>query len=131
MHDVIVVGMGPGGATTATHLACAGFSVLGLEGKAHPRYKVCGGGLSARIDHVLDSDYRSVVEDTIQRVRFQFAGAEAFEIVSPDPIAYMVMRNRFDAYLAGKAREAADVCFFAEDADIVMGGELFTGSAAQ
>ena len=106
MHDVIVVGMGPGGATTATHLARAGFSVLGLEGKAHPRYKVCGGGLSARIDHVLDSDYRSVVEDTIQRVRFQFAGAEAFEIVSPDPIAYMVMRNRFDAYLAGKAREA-------------------------
>jgi len=107
MHDVIVVGMGPGGATAATHLARAGFSVLGLEGKAHPRYKVCGGGLSARIDRLLDPGYRTVVEDTIHRVRFQFAGAEAFEIASPDPIAYMVMRARFDAYLARKAREAS------------------------
>ena len=111
MHDVIVVGMGPGGATVATHLARAGFSVLGLEGKTHPRYKVCGGGLSARIDRLLDPGYRAVVEDTIHRVRFQFAGVEAFEIASPDPIAYMVMRARFDEFLARKAREAgAQVC---------------------
>lgn len=111
MHDVIVVGMGPGGAIAATDLARAGLSVLGLEWKRHPRYKVCGGGLSARIDRLLDPDYRSVVEDTVRRVRFQFAGAEAFEIASPDPIAYMVMRDRFDAYLVRKAREAgAQVC---------------------
>lgn len=111
MYDVIVVGMGPAGATTAAELARAGFSVLGLEWKTHPRYKVCGGGLSARIDHLLEPDYRSVIEDTIHRVRFQFAGAEAFEIASPDPIAYMVMRDRFDAYLVRKAREAGtQVC---------------------
>lgn len=111
MYDVIVVGMGPGGAAAATELARAGFSVLGLEGKTHPRYKVCGGGLSARIDRLLQPDYRTVVEATIHRVRFQFAGAEAFEIASSDPIAYMVMRARFDAYLVRKAREAgAQVC---------------------
>ena len=106
LYDAIVVGLGPSGAITAAELARAGLSVLGLEWKTHPRYKVCGGGLSARIDHLLESDYRSVVEDTIHRVRFQCAGAEAFEITSPDPIAYMVMRSRFDAYLVGKAREA-------------------------
>ncbi len=106
MYDAIVVGLGPSGAITATDLARAGFSVLGLEWKTHPRYKVCGGGLSARIDRLLEPDYRSVVEDTIHRVRFQFAGSEAFEIASSDPIAYMVMRDRFDAYLVRKAREA-------------------------
>jgi geranylgeranyl reductase family protein len=106
MHDVIVVGMGPGGATTAIQLARAGLSVLGLEWKAMPRYKVCGGALSARTDGLLEPDYHAVVEDTIFRVRFQLAGDEAFEITSPDPIAYMVMRDRFDAYLAQKAREA-------------------------
>ncbi len=106
MHDVIVVGLGPGGATAATDLARAGLSVLGLEWKTHPRYKVCGGALSARIDRLLEPDYHSVVEDTIHRVRFQFAGTEAFEITSRDPIAYMVMRDRFDALLVGKAREA-------------------------
>lgn len=106
MYDVIVVGLGPGGAITATDLARAGLSVLGLEWKTHPRYKVCGGALSARTDRLLETDYHAVVEDTIHRVRFQFAGAEVFEITSPDPIAYMVMRDRFDAYLVQKAREA-------------------------
>src|SRR3989475_9083558 len=111
MHDIIVVGMGPAGSSAATELAQAGLSVLGLEGKPMPRYKVCGGALSARTDRLLEPDYHSVVEETIHRVRFQFAGAEAFEISSQEPMAYMVMRDRFDAYLCGKAREAgAEVC---------------------
>ena len=106
MHDAVVVGMGPAGASAAEELARAGRSVLGLEGKAMPRYKVCGGALSARTDQILGPDYHSLVEETIHRVRFQFAGAEAFEVSSPEPMAYMVMRDRFDAYLCGKAREA-------------------------
>src|SRR2546427_9072126 len=111
MHDIIVVGMEPAGSSAATELARAGLSVLGLEGKPMPRYKVCGGALSARTDRLLEPDYHSVVEETIHRVRFQFAGAEAFEISSQEPMAYMVMRDRFDAYLCGKAREAgAEVC---------------------
>src|SRR6266513_2042176 len=106
MYDAIVVGLGPAGAVAAAELARAGLSVLGLEWKAMPRYKVCGGALSARTDHILEPDYHGVVEETIHRVRFQFAGTEAFEISSPEPIAYMVMRDRFDAYLFRKAVEA-------------------------
>ncbi|MEY9962163.1 geranylgeranyl reductase family protein [Streptacidiphilus sp. MAP12-16] len=46
--DVIVVGAGPAGSTTAYHLARAGLEVLLLE-KAHfPREKVCGDGLTPR-----------------------------------------------------------------------------------
>ena len=104
MYDVIVVGMGPAGATAAGELSRAGFSVLGLEWKTMPRYKVCGGGLSARLDALLDPDYRSTIEDTIYSVRFQFAGMESFRVTSPDPIAYMVMRDRFDAELVRQAR---------------------------
>ena len=106
MHDAIVVGMGPAGSSAAAEFARAGLSVLGLEWKAMPRYKVCGGALSARMDKILEPDYHDVVEETIHRVRFQFAGAEMFEISSPEPMAYMVMRDRFDAYLCGKALEA-------------------------
>jgi len=105
MFDAIVVGLGPAGAATAAELGRAGLSVLGLEWKAMPRYKVCGGALSARTDRLLEPDYHSVVEETIHRVRFQFAGTEPFEIASSDPLAYMVMRDRFDAYLVQKARE--------------------------
>ncbi|HQR79066.1 MAG TPA: geranylgeranyl reductase family protein [Actinomycetota bacterium] len=46
--DVVVVGAGPAGATTAFHLAQQGISVALLEKTAFPRDKVCGDGLTPR-----------------------------------------------------------------------------------
>ncbi|MBB1256502.1 geranylgeranyl reductase family protein [Streptomyces alkaliterrae] len=46
--DVIVVGAGPAGSTTAYHLARAGLDVLLLEKTSFPREKVCGDGLTPR-----------------------------------------------------------------------------------
>src|SRR5262245_11844522 len=41
-HDVIVVGGGPAGSSTAIHLAQQGVSVLLIEQKKFPRAKLCG-----------------------------------------------------------------------------------------
>jgi menaquinone-9 beta-reductase len=46
--DVIVVGAGPAGSTTAFYLAQAGLDVLLLEKATFPREKVCGDGLTPR-----------------------------------------------------------------------------------
>jgi menaquinone-9 beta-reductase len=46
--DVIVVGAGPAGSTTAYHLAQSGTDVLLLEKSSFPREKVCGDGLTPR-----------------------------------------------------------------------------------
>ncbi|MFD7639836.1 geranylgeranyl reductase family protein [Kitasatospora sp. NPDC059795] len=46
--DVIVVGAGPAGSTTAYWLAQAGLDVLLLEKTEFPREKVCGDGLTPR-----------------------------------------------------------------------------------
>ena len=46
--DVIVVGAGPAGASTAFHLANAGADVLLLEKASFPRDKICGDGLTPR-----------------------------------------------------------------------------------
>ncbi|HMF85011.1 MAG TPA: geranylgeranyl reductase family protein [Nitrospiraceae bacterium] len=105
-YDILVVGMGPAGATAAYQLSRAGLSVLGLDKATHPRYKVCGGGLSVRIDRILEDDYKSVVEHTIYGIQFSFRGADSLFLDSSSPIAYMVMRDRFDHFLVEKARRA-------------------------
>jgi geranylgeranyl reductase family protein len=46
--DVIIVGAGPAGSSTAFHLATAGLDVLVLEKTHFPREKVCGDGLTPR-----------------------------------------------------------------------------------
>jgi geranylgeranyl reductase family protein len=46
--DVIVVGAGPAGSATATHLARRGLHVSLLEKSTFPREKVCGDGLTPR-----------------------------------------------------------------------------------
>jgi menaquinone-9 beta-reductase len=51
--DVLIVGAGPGGSTTAYHLARAGLDVMVVERSAFPREKVCGDGLTPRAVNAL------------------------------------------------------------------------------
>lgn len=115
-YDAVVVGLGPAGATVAYELSRAGMSVLGLEKQSHPRYKACGGGLSVRIERILEPDFKSVVEHTINGIQFTYGGEEPFFIEAGSPIAYMVMRDRFDHLLAQKARDAGTEVHEAEQA---------------
>jgi menaquinone-9 beta-reductase len=47
-YDAVVVGAGPAGAATATHLARGGAQVLLCDRATFPRDKACGGGLTPR-----------------------------------------------------------------------------------
>jgi geranylgeranyl reductase family protein len=123
-HDVIVVGMGPAGSTAAAALSRGGLAVLGFDKARHPRYKVCGGGLSARIEQVLEPGFRSVLEQTVNGVRFVYRGQDPLLIESAQPIAYMVMRDRFDHYLAQQAVHAgADIRSDEEVVTVSQNGE--------
>src|SRR5262245_10288957 len=55
--DVLIVGSGPAGCSTALHLArrspaLARRTVI-LEKSAHPRHKLCGGGLVSDVDTIV------------------------------------------------------------------------------
>jgi geranylgeranyl reductase family protein len=80
-----------------------------LDKEAHPRYKVCGGGLSARIEQILDPGFHAVVEQTVRGVQFTYQGQNPCCIESSMPIAYLVMRDRFDHLLLQQARQAGTV----------------------
>jgi geranylgeranyl reductase family protein len=106
MYDVIVVGLGPAGATAAYELARKGFRVIAIDRKRFPRYKPCGGGVTAKVEKVIGSDFKEVVERDIYKIGFTFRGEDSIIIESNHPVAYLVMRDKFDHYLMQKAKEA-------------------------
>ncbi len=106
IYDAIVAGLGPAGATAAYELSKKGFKVIAFDKQRHPRYKPCGGGLTAKIEKILEPDFKNVVERTISKVNFTFRGTGDIRAVSESPIVYMVMRDVFDSFLVEKARAA-------------------------
>lgn len=103
IYDAIIVGSGPGGSSAAYRLASKGHHVLVVEKYSMPRHKPCGGCLSAKIQTIIDEDVESLAEDKITKVVLTFHGEGEINVVSPEPIAYMVSRDLFDYHLAMKA----------------------------
>jgi geranylgeranyl reductase family protein len=118
-YDVIIVGAGPAGTTTAYHLARAGFHVLILEKEKLPRYKPCAGAVAARTLDILDFDISPALERAIHRVYFTYKFGRGRLVSAESPLAYMVMRDKFDYLLTEKAIQAgAEVVQEAEAANI-------------
>jgi len=104
--DVTIVGGGPSGTSAAIHLARNGVKVCLVEKEAHPRYKVCGGGVLARAINLLPVPIDSVVEQSCHRVEMRFWGKKiGFSAERTKPIIYMVMREDMDALLMDEAKK--------------------------
>jgi geranylgeranyl reductase family protein len=105
-YDVIVVGAGPGGTTTARQCALRGLETLLVERKEFPRYKACAGGVTQWALSALDFE---LPEDMTERewhgARFYFRGSFA-EAYKPFRVGILVSRSIFDHFLLQKAREA-------------------------
>ncbi|MFQ5329766.1 MAG: geranylgeranyl reductase family protein [Thermodesulfobacteriota bacterium] len=104
IYDVIVVGMGPGGSTAARRLASKGLQVLALDKSRFPRYKSCGGCVSAKVDTIDDLDFSSVIEGMVSGITFTYKFERPIKVHSDKPIGHNVMRDRFDALLLEQAR---------------------------
>jgi menaquinone-9 beta-reductase len=115
--DVIVVGAGPGGSTTAFHLAQHGLQVQLLEKTEFPREKVCGDGLTPRAVRQLvkmgidTSEKAGWLHNKGLRV---IGGGVRLELDWPDLASfpnYGLTRTRldFDQLLAARAAEVGAV----------------------
>jgi geranylgeranyl reductase family protein len=106
-YDVAVVGGGPAGAATGLHLARQGVRVGIFEKERLPRYKPCGGGVTARALEILPPEAAAAVERTCGRVWLDLGPERLrFAVQRPERLVGMVMRDRFDAALLAAAREA-------------------------
>jgi len=104
VYDVVVIGAGPAGSSAALALARGGARVLVVEKARLPRYKPCGGGLTARARRVSEQA-AAFVPETAASTLLVAGGGRVTPCGMPEPIA-MTMRDRFDAYLAAAAAAA-------------------------
>lgn len=111
-YDVIIIGSGPSGSSTALHLAQRAPELarrtLVLERDRHPRHKLCGGGCVNDVDNTLRS--LDLDPDEIHRVNVSWVNlhfrSRGFRMQLDENLAFnVVRRSEFDAWLAGKVRE--------------------------
>src|SRR5437868_2359777 len=116
--QVLVVGGGPAGASTAWHLARAGVDVLVLDRARFPRDKTCAECLSPETARLLDamgalgtlSDVGAKLRGMIVRapngalIRGTFDAAHGFH--APRDYGLAVSRRVLDAALLARARAA-------------------------
>ena len=111
--DVIVVGAGPAGSSTAYHLANRGLNVLLFEKTSFPREKVCGDGLTPRaVKQILDMGIEPTKENGWLRNKGLrvIGGGHTLELDWPDIDGfpnYGLVRTRsdFDELLARTAQK--------------------------
>lgn len=107
--DVVVVGAGPGGSVLAYRLAQRGVRVALVEKESLPRYKTCGGGVTAKVGKLLDFDFSAAVETDVAMAVLSYNGAQEAYIHPKRPLGWMVMRSEFDACLAQQAVKAGAI----------------------
>lgn len=105
-YDVIIAGSGPAGSVLGKELARRGLAVLILEKEKLPRYKPCGGGITSRAYRLLDTDLSQLVEDQVRELSFTYRYSDPLTITTPEPLIYMVMRDRLDHLLAKQSQAA-------------------------
>lgn len=104
--DVIVVGAGPAGSTSARVAAEAGARVLLIDRARFPRYKTCGGGITGRSLAAMPASARVTFEADITDFGLSREGADRVMIHADEPFLGMVQRERFDQSLVDAAAAA-------------------------
>jgi geranylgeranyl reductase family protein len=78
VHDVVVIGAGPGGSAAAHFLSAQGMDVLLVDRAEFPRDKTCGDGLTPRALRVLET------MRLLDEVRANGCPIQAYEVVAPN-----------------------------------------------
>jgi len=112
-YDVIVVGAGPAGSTTAKFLSEKGVKVLLIDKDKFPRNKPCGGGLCRHIiefDHIrekIEKDPSNFLESICMRGKIVSPSTKyTTDHLSETPLFYNIRRKKFDYALVQFAIDA-------------------------
>ena len=106
VYDVIVVGAGPAGSYSAYLCAKKGLKTLLVEKERMPRRKCCAGGLLQRALKRLEFEVPEGLVEREVRGAAMITSGQRHEMRFEERVAITVRRDRFDQFLARRAREA-------------------------
>ncbi len=106
MHDLLVIGGGPAGATCARRAAEKGLDVVLIEKTTHPREKPCGGALSPRVIDLLDFDISHLFQREFHGARIHTLTGRQTTLTRDGLKGYLIQRKEFDNFLLKKAEDA-------------------------
>ncbi len=110
MFDVIIIGSGPAGISTALHLNQHdpdwSERILILEKSVHPREKPCGGGISRFGEEGLNALGLSIDVPFFPIRELRFCFESHIYALRADPILRIVNRSEFDHWLVRVAERA-------------------------
>ena len=125
--DVLIVGAGPAGSVCGYLLKKAGVDCLLIDHATFPRDKICGGGLTSKCWHLLDTLVPDIRYDfnPVHHIRIDLDGKDQCEFDIDDPIR-IVQRKVFDHQLlqhyisaGGQFRKGAFQSFEEKDGQII------------
>jgi len=105
LFDVVIIGGGLSGSSTAIHLSKKGYSVLVLEKSSNKSIIPCAGGMAATMRNFLPIDIKEAIETEVKRVHFTYESRDKViaELSGESPFL-IVKREVLDNLLIEKTK---------------------------
>jgi geranylgeranyl reductase family protein len=98
--DVLIIGGGLSGSSTALNLSKKGYSVLVIEKEKVQNYKPCAGGMASSMQKFLPLDIKDAIESKIKNVEFRWKALDnvTADLTGESPF-WIIRREKLDQLL--------------------------------
>ncbi|WP_288262003.1 NAD(P)/FAD-dependent oxidoreductase [uncultured Prochlorococcus sp.] len=98
--DVVIIGGGLSGSSTALNLSKKGYSVLVIEKEKNQAYKPCAGGMASSMQKFLPLDIKDSIESKIKNVEFRWKASDNViaDLTGESPF-WIIKREKLDQLL--------------------------------